>query len=104
MRTMSTETEQLDSAPSDSDKSLPPVKLSRRWHWAKGQAISFLMQEAVENPQVISLAAGLVDPSTLPVRESNEAFRKILATAETGRTVLQYGTTQGSERLRQQVV
>lgn len=80
------------------------VRLSRRWHWAKGQAISFLMHQAVENPHVISLAAGLVDPSSLPVEEIREVIRDILSDRDFGRQALQYGTTQGSERLREQVV
>jgi 2-aminoadipate transaminase len=82
----------------------PEVRLSRRWHWATGQAISFLMQQAVENPQVISLAAGLVDPSSLPVDETRDVLRAVLDDPELGRQALQYGTTQGSERLRTQVV
>jgi 2-aminoadipate transaminase len=82
----------------------PDVRLSRRWHWATGQAISFLMQQAVENPQVISLAAGLVDPSSLPVDETRDVLRAVLSDRELGQQALQYGTTQGSERLRKQVV
>jgi 2-aminoadipate transaminase len=82
----------------------PDVRLSRRWQWAKDQAISFLMQQAVENPDVISLAAGLVDPSSLPVDETREALRSVLGDQESGRSALQYGTTQGSERLREQIV
>jgi 2-aminoadipate transaminase len=89
---------------SDNRSVAPDVRLSRRWHWATGQAISFLMQQAVENPQVISLAAGLVDPSSLPVDETRDVLRAILDDRELGRQALQYGTTQGSERLRAQVV
>jgi len=62
------------------------------------------MQQAVENPQVISLAAGLVDPSSLPVDETRDVLRAVLDDPELGRQALQYGTTQGSERLRTQVV
>jgi 2-aminoadipate transaminase len=80
------------------------VRLSRRWHWATGQAISFLMQQAVENPHVISLAAGLVDPSTLPVDEMRDVIDMVLGDVDLARAALQYGTTQGSERMRQQVV
>src|SRR5262249_5739057 len=88
----------------DSRSVVPEVRLSRRWHWAKGQAISFLMHQAVENPHVISLAAGLVDPSSLPVDETRDVLRQILGDSALGRQALQYGTTQGSERLRRQVV
>jgi 2-aminoadipate transaminase len=77
-----------------------PVRLSRRAEWTRNQAIGFLMQQAVENPQVISLAAGLVDRDTLPVEEARAAVAEILRDEEQGRDVLQYGTTQGAERLR----
>lgn len=93
---MSTKTEDRRTA--------PEIRLSRRWHWAKGQAIGYLMQQAVENPHVISLAAGLVDPSSLPVEEANDVLRKVLGDSESGRLALQYGTTQGSDRLRRQIV
>jgi 2-aminoadipate transaminase len=82
----------------------PTVRLSRRWHWATGQAISFLMQQAVENPNVISLAAGLVDPSTLPVDEMRDVIETVLGDVDLARAALQYGTTQGSERMRKEVV
>jgi 2-aminoadipate transaminase len=80
----------------------PTVRLSRRWHWATGQAISFLMQQAVENPNVISLAAGLVDPSTLPIDETRDVMESLLGDVDLARAALQYGTTQGSERMRKQ--
>src|SRR6516165_6803938 len=51
----------------------PPARLSQRWQWGSKQPISFLMEQAVRNPQVISLAAGLVDQSTLPVAEVRSA-------------------------------
>ncbi len=82
----------------------PTVRLSRRWHWATGQAISFLMQQAVENPNVVSLAAGLVDPSTLPVDETRDVIETVLGDVDLARAALQYGTTQGSERMRKEVV
>lgn len=78
----------------------PPIKLSQRWHYASEQAISFLMQQAVENTDVVSLAAGLVDFSSLPVSETRTAVSQLLADEQTARKALQYGTTAGSERLR----
>ena len=80
-----------------SPQSLP---LSRRWHYAREQAISFLMQQAVENPEVISLAAGLVDYDTLPADETLAAAEHLLQNRAAARLALQYGTTAGSERLR----
>jgi len=88
------------TAPLNTVPSLPAPRLSRRWQWAQGQAISFLMQQAVENPEVISLAAGLVDPASLPVDETRTALQQLLSSDERGRQALQYGTTQGSESLR----
>ena len=54
--------------------SQPSIQLSQRSHRAKDQAISFLMQQAVENRDVISLAAGLVDEVSLPVAECRSAL------------------------------
>lgn len=85
---------------SESDTRLPDPKLSQRWQWASRAAISFLMQQAVENPEVVSLAAGLVDPASLPVTETRQAVTELLADEKRARQVLQYGTTAGSERLR----
>ena len=79
---------------------LPEFRLSRRRWWVEGQPISFLMQQGVENPDVISLAAGLVDPSTLPTHEALEAAKQLLSSEQSGRDVLQYGTTPGAEPLR----
>jgi 2-aminoadipate transaminase len=84
------------------DERIPPlpVLFSRRCEFARESVISYLMQQAVENPQVISLAAGLVDPSTLPIPEVLQAAGSILESAATGRAALQYGTTPGYVRLR----
>ncbi|HUG93833.1 MAG TPA: PLP-dependent aminotransferase family protein [Planctomycetaceae bacterium] len=79
---------------------IPELRLSQRWRWASKQAISFLMQQAVENPGVISLAAGLVDPDSLPVPETLAAAQTLLADDRLARQALQYGTTAGAERLR----
>ena len=80
---------------------LPAVALSRRWHFARDQAISFLMQQGVENPGVISLAAGLVDYASLPVNETRSALQRLLSDEPTARLALQYGTTPGAEPIRQ---
>ena len=80
--------------------SSPRVVLSRRAGWAEGQAISFLMQQGVENPQCLSLAAGLVDATTLPVETVRKAAEIVLGDQAWGRHALQYGHTAGSERLR----
>lgn len=82
----------------------PALRLSQRRQWASEQAISFLMQQGVENPEVISLAAGLVDQQTLPAEETRTALQTLLADDERAKQILQYGTTAGAEPLRQQLV
>lgn len=79
------------------------ANFSQRRRWAADQAISFLMQQGVEHPHVISLAAGLVDPGSLPASEAIEAAREVLSDDLRARSALQYGTTQGDLRLRQQL-
>ena len=58
------------------------------------------MQQAVENADCISLAAGLVDEDSLPVRIVRETVSELLADADSGRKLLQYGITPGPEILR----
>ncbi|MBX3441813.1 MAG: PLP-dependent aminotransferase family protein [Planctomyces sp.] len=78
--------------------------LSQRSRWAADQAISFLMQQGVENPGVISLAAGLVDESSLPADLLRETAAELLQEPAMARSALQYGTTQGRLDLRNQLV
>ena len=80
-----------------------PIRFSQRSLWAKDQAISFLMQQAVENRDVISLAAGLVDEASLPVAECRQSFADLFADAARARAALQYGTTAGADGLREQL-
>src|SRR5436190_16306419 len=82
----------------------PQARLSQRWQWGSRQPISFLMQQAVQNPQVISLAAGLVDQATLPVAEVRSALVALLSEESLARQALQYGTTAGADRLRKNLV
>ena len=67
------------------------------------QPISFLMRQAVENPALISLAAGLVDYESLPVQPARRGFERVLDDAR-GRHTLQYGTTIGDAMLRQRLL
>ena len=66
---------------------------------ASGQAIGFLMQQGIENADCLSLAAGFVDPHTLPVELVKESTARLFSD-KTGQSVLQYGTTFGSDDLR----
>jgi len=77
-----------------------PIPFSERRDYTRDLAISFLMQQAVENPGVISFAAGLVDSETLPIKEVGVAVKSLLSNESSGRSALQYGTTPGQERLR----
>lgn len=77
--------------------------LSQRAGWAHEQPISYLMAQAVENPGVLSLAAGLVDEQTLPVELCRDLVAELLGEERSARAALQYGTTPGSERLRRAV-
>ncbi|MBA3316139.1 MAG: PLP-dependent aminotransferase family protein [Planctomycetota bacterium] len=83
---------------------LAPVRHSRRADWAAGQAISYLMRQGVENPQCLSLAAGLVDATTLPVETVRRAAEIVLSDQAWGRHALQYGHTSGAERLRKSLL
>jgi 2-aminoadipate transaminase len=62
------------------------------------------MQTALENPDIVSLAAGFVDQQTLPVEVVAEATAALVADRAEGRRSLQYGTTIGDARLRARLV
>jgi 2-aminoadipate transaminase len=81
-----------------------PFTLSKRACQTQEQPISFFMQQAIENPGLISLAAGLVDPETLPAAEIRTALDAILGDPASARTSLQYGTTQGYLPLREKIL
>jgi 2-aminoadipate transaminase len=76
---------------------------SQRARWAAGQPISDLMHRALSAPQLISLAAGFVDTASLPVAETRAALAEILADDLDAQAALQYGTTHGFARLREQI-
>ncbi len=76
-------------------------RLSQRAVWAEGQPISDLMARALANPDLISLAAGFVDPQTLPVEPTRGALAELLEQPHLARAALQYGTTLGYPPLRE---
>jgi 2-aminoadipate transaminase len=82
----------------------PTPPLSQRAGRTSEQPISFLMHAAVANPDIISLAAGLVDQETLPVDDTLGTLTELLSDPIAGRRALQYGTTQGDARLRELAV
>jgi 2-aminoadipate transaminase len=79
-------------------------RLSERAKRTQSPPISYLMHMGVENPDVISLAAGLVDYASLPVEAVREAYGRLLSDAAAGRIALQYGTTAGLAELREAVL
>jgi 2-aminoadipate transaminase len=81
-----------------------PFELSTRAYQTEDQPISYFMQQAVENPNLISLAAGLVDPDSLPAAEVQAALDEILSDPNSARAALQYGTTHGHAPLRDKVL
>ena len=84
--------------------SWPSVHLSRKALQTADQPISYFMQQAVENPHLISLAAGLVDGPSLPAAEVAEAMSFILSRPRSAEAALQYGTTQGYVPLREKLL
>jgi 2-aminoadipate transaminase len=81
-----------------------PIQFSHRALQTADQPISYFMQQAVENPNLISLAAGLVDQESLPVAEVAEAVAELLRQPKAGRAALQYGTTQGYAPFRDRLL
>jgi 2-aminoadipate transaminase len=78
--------------------------LSARAQWAGDQPIGELMNRALAQPDLISLAAGFVDQPSLPVEATQSAALSVLANPERARAALQYGTTAGDAELRRQVL
>ncbi len=74
--------------------------LSQKATRTNEQPITYLMAQAVSNPNMISLAAGLVDYDSLPVPESEQLMSGLLSDPALGRIALQYGTTHGLTELR----
>jgi 2-aminoadipate transaminase len=62
------------------------------------------MQTALENPAIVSLAAGFVDQESLPVAIMARAAAERLSDPFEGRRALQYGTTIGDSRLRSSLI
>src|SRR3982750_1652812 len=80
------------------------LSLSTKAKRTQEQPISFLITEALRNPRLINLAAGLVDPLTLPVDEVRTIAHRLFSDTARGRAVLQYDTTLGLRELRQRML
>src|SRR5262249_56646558 len=79
------------------------LRLSQRAQRTSESPINHFMQQAVENANLISLAAGLVDGESLPASDMEAALAEIFARPDGGRSALQYGTTQGHAPLRERI-
>ena len=72
--------------------------LARRTQRMQRSAIREILK-VTEDPQIISFAGGLPNPSTFPVAEIAESAAKVLRDA--GTSALQYSTTEGYRPLRE---
>jgi 2-aminoadipate transaminase len=84
-------------AGNETSQSLPFSAKARR---TGEQPISFLVSAVMANPNLINLAAGLVDPLTLPVDAVRQITQKILSDPARAKAALQYDTTPGLAGLR----
>ena len=76
------------------------VQFSTRMSQLKGSAIRELLKIATQ-PDIVSFAGGMPAPELFPVEEVMEASMAVLK--EQGRAALQYSSTEGYPRLRQQI-
>jgi 2-aminoadipate transaminase len=81
-----------------------PVRFSDKAGRTTDSPINYFIQQAVENPNIISLAAGLVDPLSLPGPEVADAAAALLAQPGRAQAALQYGTTHGYAPLRDKLL
>jgi 2-aminoadipate transaminase len=86
------------------DMPVPSVRLSGLATRTPEQPISHFMKSALENPGLISLAAGFVDEDSLPAEKTASAFADLLGRPESARAALQYGSTQGHPPLRDKLL
>lgn len=85
---------------------MPPAPLSRssKSRRTADSPISYYIQKAIENPSLVSFAAGLVDEGSLPVEDVRVTTAELFADVRTGQAALQYGSTQGLPVLCEQVL
>jgi len=76
------------------------MKFARRMSTVHRSFIREILKAAVD-PEIISFAGGLPNPRFFPVRELEEATRKVLAAD--GAPALQYATTEGFPPLREMI-
>ena len=90
---------------SDSSGKSRIVRLSTRAQRAEGETIvSTLMAKTLAHPELVSLAAGFVDTSGLPVETVIAAAASVLSDTGRAQAALQYGTTAGYPPLREAIL
>lgn len=82
---------------------MEPNHFSKLADTLEAPIISDLMAQAIQNPDLLSIAAGFTDNVLLPNELLQEQAVALLKES-TGNEVLQYGTTQGRERLREEIL
>jgi len=65
-------------------------------------SIAWLLRIPIDDPEIISLAAGFVDQQSLPAEEVAECVRELLCGKE-NKSPLQYGTSPGFLPLREEI-
>ena len=80
---------------------LVQASLSARAGWAANAPIAALMQQALDNPELISLAAGFVDVGSLPATAALSAVSSLLSHPQLAQSALQYGSVCGDTALRE---
>ncbi len=83
---------------------MKPTPFSNRSNLSTESPINWLIQYDIEHPDVISLAAGLVDYPSLPQKGILDSVESILKDEVKAQKILQYGSTQGNPELREAVV
>ena len=76
------------------------VQFASRMDLLKGSEIRELLK-LTARPDIISFAGGMPAPELFPVEQMMEASRAVLE--ENGRVALQYSSTEGYPKLRQQI-
>ncbi len=80
---------------------MPPAPLARsgKSERTTDSPITYFIQKALEEPALITFAAGLVDEDSFPVADVGAAAAAIASDSARARSALQYGSTQGLPEL-----
>jgi 2-aminoadipate transaminase len=76
--------------------------LSEKARRATDPPIAWLLRMPIDDPEIISLAAGFVDQESLPAEEMADCARELLSEGK-NKSPLQYGTSPGFLPLREEI-